>query len=345
MKMNPKPTVKCAGWMLLAAGAFGMSATARGQVSPYAPVARRPVPTYDAKELRPVSYRDASARLAEIKAELAWLGNTATFPFPLEARVVGSTLEIHGAVPNDLVRKQALSLARGASGLNVVDGLQIVRTMTIAHAKTSTDGLQRVVRDTLEQVLPQYAPNFTVNVLTNSQVLLRGSVPNFEDKLSASRCLRQVDGCASVINQLQVKLVRDRLDVPVVPVGTQTRARNERDSSSKQERLTPVNNQSAAAAGGGYVCDGVVFFDMSEPLPEHKQPSTPTSQYKALEERIALACGKAPKDVEITSIAEKNLVIRVKARADAEGQILANKILQLTELRPYQVSLEIAVMQ
>jgi len=84
---------------------------------------------------------------------------------------------------------------------------------------------------------------------------------------------------------------------------------------------------------------------MSEPLPEHKQPATPTSQYKALEERIALACGKAPKDVEITSIAEKNLVIRVKARADAEGQILANKILQLTELRPYQVSLEIAVMQ
>src|SRR4051794_5591586 len=48
-------------------------------------------------------------------AELAWLGNPATFHEHLSAVLVGDCLEIHGTISNEANRSLAMKLAREAS--------------------------------------------------------------------------------------------------------------------------------------------------------------------------------------------------------------------------------------
>jgi hypothetical protein len=238
MKMNYKQGAQ--RWTLVAAGMLGVAGVALAQNSPYAAVRRRAAettaPVYG-DPTRPADAVHNYPRLAEVKAELAWLGNPATFPCSLEARAVANTaLEVHGVVPNELTKKVALMLARDASGLRVVDNVIVNAHMPMnSSGRRSTDGLQRSALDALEQTMPQYARGFTVNILTNGQVLLRGAVPSLEDKLSASRCLRELPGCACVMNQLLIKPVAHKLQVPVVPIGDQV-------DSAKLPNFTPASD-------------------------------------------------------------------------------------------------------
>ena len=57
--------------------------------------------------LNVASYR----KMVEMKVELAWLENQATFPCHLGAQVEGTALEVCGYVPNEATRQQALRLA------------------------------------------------------------------------------------------------------------------------------------------------------------------------------------------------------------------------------------------
>src|SRR5688572_17645706 len=51
---------------------------------------------------------DETGRLTEILIQLAWLGDPATFPYFLEARVGERTVEVRGYVPSKEVREKAL---------------------------------------------------------------------------------------------------------------------------------------------------------------------------------------------------------------------------------------------
>ena len=60
-----------------------------------------------------------------------------------------------------------------------------------------------------------------------------------------------------------------------------------------------------------------------------------------LKQRIEAVCGAAARDVQVTLRTATNLQIRFTARSDKEGEQLSTRIFQLSELGPYEVSMEV----
>jgi osmotically-inducible protein OsmY len=203
MKRPFQRLAKRGRWAVALAGAFALSSTAPAQTSPYHPLksdragpqASRPWPT---------SMTEQAARDIEVKVQLAWLSKQVTFPYRLEARVVGSTLEVHGHVPSEGSRELALQIARQESGLRVADQLQVTRGLKVAPTTKPLHLVANEANAALGQALPSCARNITVNVWMQGQVVLQGRVSTLEEKLTASLCLRRVAGCNCVINQLDV---------------------------------------------------------------------------------------------------------------------------------------------
>jgi hypothetical protein len=140
----------------------------------------------------------------EARIELAWLATPPTFPYHLQARLVGNAVEVYGYVPSEPVRQQALRVARDESHLHVVDNLKIHASLAQPAASQSPQALSRQAMAAIKRAIPSQASHLTVSVWTNGQVLIKGTVPTLTAKLTASRCLREVSGCTCVINQLSV---------------------------------------------------------------------------------------------------------------------------------------------
>lgn len=96
---------------------------------------------------------------------------------------------------------------------------------------------------------------------------------------------------------------------------------------------------------GRYVTNGVILF--SEPANENLMNANPALRALQvhLQQRIAAVCGKSSNDVEVTAVTETNVTVRVRARSTLEGEDLSNRIFQLPELVPCQVSLDVLVMK
>src|SRR5262249_40931641 len=105
------------------------------------------------------------------------------------------------------------------------------------------------------------------------------------------------------------------------------------------------SNPSPIVKTGPYVTSGVIL--KSDPASQKTQPANPVlaDLQTRLQQRIAAVCGKPSKDVEVTAVTETNLAVRVKANSTLEGEDLSNRIFQLPELGPCQVSLDVLVMK
>jgi hypothetical protein len=136
---------------------------------------------------------------------LAWLGDPSTFACQLETREDGGKLVIRGSVPDEAVRGHVLELACQASGMQVVDRLQIDATRSIRQARLGSFSLRRAALTAIIHALPQHVYDITIDTWGDGQIVLRGSVDTYAEKLLASRCLRQVPGCNCVLNQLSVR--------------------------------------------------------------------------------------------------------------------------------------------
>ena len=96
---------------------------------------------------------------------------------------------------------------------------------------------------------------------------------------------------------------------------------------------------------GRYVTNGVIL--LSNPADEeilHANPALRALQ-RHLQQRIAAVCGKSSNDIEVTAVTETNVAVRVRVRSTLEGEDLSNRIFQLPELGPCQVSLDVLVMK
>lgn len=190
-----------AGWALAAAAGFGMGLPA---LHAQPAVVRNGAP--ENVQAQP-TICTSTGRLAEIRAELAWLGNNLTFPCVLAARVEGKQLEVAGMVPDAIVRDHALRLAREASGLEVVDKLSVQPLPAMPPSAPNNEALCRTAVQTLGKSFPQSATKFQVDATATGQVSIRGSVSSYEEKLAISRRLSRLDGCTCVDNQLLVKKI------------------------------------------------------------------------------------------------------------------------------------------
>jgi len=141
--------------------------------------------------------------------------------------------------------------------------------------------------------------------------------------------------------------------------------------------VTILNAKNPATdTAGSYVSNGVVIVESKDkvtdsqpkrapllspkPIPPDVPKSLPAKEQignkrpgnqapallalqKRLQQRIAAVCKKPAKDVEVTARYDKNVHILVKAATTQEAETLSGKVLQLPELEPFEVSLDIAV--
>src|SRR5262245_22935923 len=178
--------LKRAARMLVAAGALGLSQPAWAQAPAAAP-ARQP--------------SAGQAHLERMKVELAWMSDPVTFSHPLEAHVRGASLEVRGTLPDPGLKDHALRVARQHCFLPVVDGITVTASSAVVPAG-APDALEGTARRLLVRHLGPRATGFEVSAQPDGQVSVHGSVSSVEEKVTVSRCLRQVPGCTSVVNRL-----------------------------------------------------------------------------------------------------------------------------------------------
>ncbi len=203
MKKSIHKVLRCGRWALVAAGGLGTCVAAWTQTSPGLLPPVKSAQSLSAGQVG-VAQTAHDLHQAEMRVELAWMVDPLTFPYTLEARTVGTVLEIRGEVLTPSDHEQAVRLAQEESGMRVVDRLQVNPRLVLPRSTKPASLLQRQAIDSLGNDLPQRARDLSVSVWTNGQVLVKGSVPTYEDKLAVSRTLRRVGGCSCIINQLQV---------------------------------------------------------------------------------------------------------------------------------------------
>lgn len=192
---------------LVAASALGLARPALAQPSPYVtsgPAEQVSVPT-DPTGVPPESL---NGHLEEMKVELAWLADVATFPCPIGARAVGGKLEVRGFVPNRAVRERTLEIARMHSLLPVVDLLQIHSSLALRTAGVPAETVRREANEVLRNALGERFQGLACKAYPNGQVILTGLAISVEEKLALGRKLRQVHGCTCVVNHLTVPTVQ-----------------------------------------------------------------------------------------------------------------------------------------
>jgi osmotically-inducible protein OsmY len=203
MKKEMSKALARTGQALLAAGALGLPVAVVAQQSTTSvPVLGSQANQGASESLLPVTYVEQSP--ADVNVELAFLANPSLFPCSIEVRILGTGLELRGNVSDEGIRALAVHVAQEVSGLRVVDALTMQARPRPAVAAQTPEALQRQAMHVLGQTLTKKASGVQVDVWNKGQVLLKGSVTTYQEKLAASRCLQKVTGCSCVINQLSV---------------------------------------------------------------------------------------------------------------------------------------------
>jgi hypothetical protein len=177
--------------MLAAAGALGLLRPALAQsVMPTGP--------------RPTGYVAAAPsgadRLSEIRVELAWLGNAATFSLSLQAEAKAGTLEAHGYVPSAAIRDLALQLAQRATRLPVVDRLQIHTGLALSSASEPADTLRQ---GAVKLLAGSHVTDLAIGAGETGQVVVEGVISSEEERLAISKKMKGLRGCTCVVNRLR----------------------------------------------------------------------------------------------------------------------------------------------
>jgi hypothetical protein len=204
MKIRIANLLNGAAGTLVLAGSLSVPVLIRAQTSPY-PILDRPIAVgRDTGKWRPPQRPAYSPHVMEMKVELAWLADPVTSPYRLEARIVGSTVEVHGQVLNEAILGHAVQLARAESGMPVVTRVQLNPALRAPSGGKPQEILHRQAFQALWQAFPAQAPAITISTLAGGEIVLKGTVPTYEDKLAISRHLRQATTCSCILNQLQV---------------------------------------------------------------------------------------------------------------------------------------------
>jgi hypothetical protein len=204
MKIRIANVLDGAAHALLVAGTLGIPAAVCADPVPHPSREKPAAVSPGALEARPLSQMAKYPRVLEMQVALAWLADPVASPCRLEARTVGGSLEVRGEVPDEAALGHALQLARVESGMQVVSKLQINPRLRAPAGRKTQDVLHRDAFNALRQGFPDLAPAITVSTLADGQIVLKGTVQFFEDKLAISRHLRQATTCSCIMNQLQV---------------------------------------------------------------------------------------------------------------------------------------------
>jgi hypothetical protein len=176
----------------------------------------------------PAPLLEGHSRLEEMKVEIALLGDPTTFPYHLDAHMEGPALQLRGFVPNDSIRKHALTLAQASTVLTVSDAMKIHTKLSMRVAGVPVQELEKAAVDLLTEHYPEIVEGIEVKAKSSGQVILGGSVRSYEERLNISRQMRKLTGCTSVVNQLKViPVVKDGNSLTMVTADGQHMVPNE----------------------------------------------------------------------------------------------------------------------
>lgn len=304
---------------------------------------------------------DAQLRYDEMQIEVAWTADPATFPYQLVALTEGSVMKVYGQVPNGTVAAQALKLARENTTLNVMDVMQIRPSLGPRVGAVAAESLQKAAVQALTEAFPGQARNLSVRTDAQGRITVMGALPSYEDQRSVGRRLKPLRGCTSVVNQVQVTPVlrQGRNCVAVSSDGRLLLALNQEsaDAPPPSQVVQASYNAPASApfptaqtipttapAGGvvraGYEVPATVAPSVTPASASQTPPEGPFSPLK-LKRRLERVCGMAAREIHVMGDSASGLRIRIKARNEEEGQRLFDQVMQLPELAPYQVKLQI----
>jgi hypothetical protein len=94
-----------------------------------------------------------------------------------------------------------------------------------------------------------------------------------------------------------------------------------------------------------------VLASAAVPVPVYAQPAAPPKAGSSIspaflahvKQRVESACAGGATGVEVIPQSGTDLTVRLKARSKAEAQVLARRVMQIPELGPYRVTLEVHV--
>lgn len=152
-----------------------------------------------------MSSTEGAFRNTEIEIELAWMADTATFPYPLEVRAKGSGLEVRGTVPSRKVHDQALNIAKLHCAVAIMDAIQENPRVAVNSVRLAPAQMQSTAQMALREALPKQAKYLHVQCSPDGAAHLTGQVVTAEQKLAASKALRRLHGCTCVVNLAQVR--------------------------------------------------------------------------------------------------------------------------------------------
>ena len=198
-----------------------------------------------------------------MKAELACLADPKVFPLSLQFVTTAHGVELRGQVPDEATRQHVLRLARQASYAVIHDRLTLID-------RCADPSLREAARVTLARYLQHRDAQVQVQVLEKGVVTLTGQVDTLEDKLIASRCLRQVAGCQRVVNHLEVKH-------PPTPAPSSTKEGVQQAANVATGPSTP-SVRTVQASGGKDALPEAPKKDVSPKESEQKAPKVSDPQ-------------------------------------------------------------------
>jgi hypothetical protein len=369
-------TLAKAGLALFTVGTMAIARPGLAQTSPYPPLGPS-ARTNSSRDDGPSAGRRQAAP-EEVRIELAWMADPATFPCYLGVYRDGNALKVRGFVPSEAVRARAIQIAGEQSGMTVVDELRINSNMPMravdgtrtareketppAVIKPVSPGVKTVVLSPSESK-PRVAPlSESADAWSGPKVLtLPQRVNSSVAPLSESGDPKVPNPKAATPPESRITPAATAKDKPIPSGGVPTvvdhtprtkapgagvtfaDARSTDKPSNKVELVGAKSAPAAktpALADGSYVSPGVISYEDPSSSPAAPAPYGDPFASR-LRERIDAICGGAEKNVEIQTTGEKRLLIWVQCATREEGERLSRRILQLRELAPYEVSLHI----
>jgi len=198
-------TLAKAGLAFLTAGTLGLARPSLAQQSPYLP-AGTPTPMGKVRtEAHPYAVvKQHQAMLEEVKVELAWLADPATFPCRLGAFQEEENLKIRGFVPNEAVKMRAMEIAAQHTAMPLIDELRIYSNIPMPAVGVPVDSVLADAAQVLVKALGDKANPLELTASASGQIVVTGTLSTLADQLAVSRCLCGVHGCTSVKNLVTV---------------------------------------------------------------------------------------------------------------------------------------------
>jgi osmotically-inducible protein OsmY len=151
-----------------------------------------------------VAASEGNHKATEVKVELAWLDDPATFPCQIAAQVTPSGLEIRGFVPSQAVRERATRIARQNCSLPVIDHLHVESGVASFCPIRTKEQLRPAIAACMQNHFGGQLEKLQVTCNDRGEITVKGEINTIQERLAVSKHLQSVAGCTCVHNLLHV---------------------------------------------------------------------------------------------------------------------------------------------